>query len=100
MTLTYFCTIHPNNAILLFLSLKTRGSTTIGVTSVALSPWDLDTFLVGSEGGLVLKCSFSSETVAAVPSDCESVTLRAPMQFSFSPRGGPIHSVHFSPFHR
>lgn len=100
MTLTYFCAIHRNNTILLFLSLKTRGSTTIGVTSVALSPWDLDTFLVGSEGGLVLKCSFSSETVAAVPPDGESVTLRAPMQFSFSPRGGPIHSVHFSPFHR
>ncbi|XP_056301764.1 WD repeat-containing protein 34 [Danio aesculapii] len=79
---------------------KTRGSLTIGVTSVALSPWDLDTFLVGSEGGLVLKCSFSSETAAAVPSDGESVILRAPMQFSFSPRGGPIHSVHFSPFHR
>uniref|UniRef100_A0A672QYN4 WD repeat-containing protein 34-like n=1 Tax=Sinocyclocheilus grahami TaxID=75366 RepID=A0A672QYN4_SINGR len=82
------------------LSLKTRGSTTIGVTSVALSPWDLDTFLVGSEGGLVLKCSFSSETVAAVPPDGESVTLRAPVQFSFSPLGGPVHSVHFSPFHR
>ncbi|XP_016403712.1 cytoplasmic dynein 2 intermediate chain 2 [Sinocyclocheilus rhinocerous] len=79
---------------------KTRGSTTIGVTSVALSPWDLDTFLVGSEGGLVLKCSFSSETVAAVPPDGESVTLRAPVQFSFSPLGGPVHSVHFSPFHR
>ncbi|XP_056586362.1 WD repeat-containing protein 34 [Triplophysa dalaica] len=79
---------------------KTRGSTTIGVTSLALSPWDLDTFLVGSEGGLVLKCSFSSEVVATVPPDGESVTLRAPMQFSFSPRGGPIHSVHFSPFHR
>ncbi|XP_043077407.1 WD repeat-containing protein 34 [Puntigrus tetrazona] len=79
---------------------KTRGSTNIGVTSVALSPWDLDTFLVGSEGGLVLKCSFSSETVAAVPPDGETVTLRAPVQFSFSPRGGPVHSVHFSPFHR
>uniref|UniRef100_A0A8C2BS99 WD repeat domain 34 n=1 Tax=Cyprinus carpio TaxID=7962 RepID=A0A8C2BS99_CYPCA len=80
--------------------LRTRASTNIGVTSVALSPWDLDTVLVGSEGGLVLKCSFSSETVAAVPPDGESVTLRAPVQFSFSPRGGPVHSVHFSPFHR
>ncbi|XP_055035133.2 cytoplasmic dynein 2 intermediate chain 2 [Misgurnus anguillicaudatus] len=79
---------------------KTRGSTTIGVTSLALSPWDLDTFLVGSEGGLVLKCSFSSEVVAPVPNDGESTTLRAPVQFSFSPRGGPIHSLHFSPFHR
>uniref|UniRef100_A0A671P4L6 WD repeat domain 34 n=1 Tax=Sinocyclocheilus anshuiensis TaxID=1608454 RepID=A0A671P4L6_9TELE len=61
---------------------KTPGITNIEVTSVALSPWDLDTFLV------------------AVPPDGESVTLRAPVQFSFSTRGGPVHSVHFSPFHR
>ncbi|XP_076835719.1 cytoplasmic dynein 2 intermediate chain 2 [Brachyhypopomus gauderio] len=78
----------------------TRGGINIGVTSLTLSPWDPDTFLVGSEGGLVLKCAFSSQTVAAVPSDGESVTLHAPAQFSFSPRGGPIHSLHFSPFHR
>ncbi|TRY74267.1 hypothetical protein DNTS_008996, partial [Danionella cerebrum] len=58
---------------------KARGNTVIGVTSVALSPWDPDIFLVGSEGGQVFKCSFSSETMAAVPSDGESVTLRAPM---------------------
>ncbi|KAL6469781.1 hypothetical protein MHYP_G00209000 [Metynnis hypsauchen] len=80
--------------------LQTSGGTNIGVTSLTLSPWDTDTFLVGSEGGMVLKCSFSSQTVAAVPPDGESVTLRSPAQFSFSPRGGPIHSLHFSPFHR
>ncbi|XP_066501204.1 WD repeat-containing protein 34 [Hoplias malabaricus] len=79
---------------------KIRGGTNIGVTSLTLSPWDVDTFLVGSEGGMVLKCSFSSQTVAAVPPDGESVTLRSPAQFSFSPRGGPIHALHFSPFHR
>ncbi|XP_072518033.1 cytoplasmic dynein 2 intermediate chain 2 [Salminus brasiliensis] len=79
---------------------KSRGGTNIGVTSLTLSPWDIDTFLVGSEGGMVLKCAFSSRTVAAVPPDGESVTLHAPAQFSFSARGGPIHSLHFSPFHR
>ncbi|KAG7321153.1 hypothetical protein KOW79_015568 [Hemibagrus wyckioides] len=79
---------------------RVRGDTAIGVTSLALSPWDTDMFLVGTEGGLVLKCSFSSQTVAAVPSDGESVTLHAPAQFSFSPRAGPIQSLHFSPFHR
>ncbi|XP_026885213.2 WD repeat-containing protein 34 [Electrophorus electricus] len=83
-----------------FSKLQTKGGINIGVTSLTLSPWDPDTFLVGSEGGLVLKCTFSSQTVAAVPSDGESVTLHAPAQFSFSPRGGPIHSLHFSPFHR
>ncbi|KAG9266215.1 WD repeat-containing protein 34 isoform X1 [Astyanax mexicanus] len=79
---------------------KSRGGTNIGVTSLTLSPWDLDSFLVGSEGGLVLKCAFSSQTVAAVPPNGESVALRAPAQFSFSARAGPVHSLHFSPFHR
>ncbi|XP_063066445.1 WD repeat-containing protein 34 [Engraulis encrasicolus] len=79
---------------------KGRGGTCIGVTALALSPWDADSFLVGSEGGLVLKCAFSSQTVAAAPPDGESVTLRAPAQFCFAPSSGPVHSVHFSPFHR
>lgn len=79
---------------------RVSGDAAIGVTSLALSPWDTDMFLVGTEGGLVLKCSFSSQTVAAVPPDSASVTLHAPAQFSFSPRAGPIQSLHFSPFHR
>ncbi|MBN3304569.1 WDR34 protein, partial [Amia calva] len=79
---------------------KTRGNSAVGVTSLALSPWDSDVFLVGSEGGLVLKCSFSQQKMAAVASDSESVVLRAPVQFSFSPHCGPIHALHCSPFHR
>ncbi|XP_023253622.1 WD repeat-containing protein 34 [Seriola lalandi dorsalis] len=81
-------------------SLKTRGSSTVGVTSLALSPWDPDTFLVGSEGGLLLRCSFSSKTPAAVSSEGQSVTLRAPAVFSFRSHSGPVHSIHCSPFHR
>uniref|UniRef100_A0A672IRV2 Uncharacterized protein n=1 Tax=Salarias fasciatus TaxID=181472 RepID=A0A672IRV2_SALFA len=82
-------------------SVKARGSSTVGVTSLALSPWDPDTFLVGSEGGLLLRCSFSSRTPAAgaAPSP-GAVPLRAPAVFSFRPHGGPVHSVHCSPFHR
>lgn len=80
--------------------LQARGSSTVGVTSLALSPWDGDTFLVGSEGGLLLRCSFSCKTVAAVPSEGQSVTPRAPAVFSFRLRSGPVHSIHFSPFHR
>ncbi|XP_062411184.1 WD repeat-containing protein 34 [Sardina pilchardus] len=79
---------------------KARGGSSIGVTALALSAWDLDTFLVGSEGGLVLKCAFSSQTVSAALPDGESVTLRAPAQFCFSPSSGPVHSLHCSPFHR
>ncbi|XP_062268953.1 WD repeat-containing protein 34 isoform X1 [Platichthys flesus] len=83
------------------VSVKTRGgSSTVGVTSLALSPWDPDTFLVGSEGGLLLRCSFSSTTPAAVASEGQSVTPRAPAVFSFRPCSGPVHSIHCSPFHR
>ncbi|XP_034565401.1 WD repeat-containing protein 34 [Notolabrus celidotus] len=82
-------------------SFKARGSSsTVGVTSLALSLWDSDTFLVGSEGGLLLRCSFSSQTPAACPSEGQSVTPRAPAVFSFRPRSGPVHSIHCSPFHR
>ncbi|XP_051268288.1 WD repeat-containing protein 34 [Dicentrarchus labrax] len=82
------------------ISYKARGSSTVGVTSLALSPWDPDTFLVGSEGGLLLRCSFSSQKPAAAPSEGQSVTPRAPAVFSFRPRSGPVHSIHCSPFHR
>ncbi|XP_041666421.1 WD repeat-containing protein 34 isoform X2 [Cheilinus undulatus] len=82
-------------------SYKARGSSSaVGVTSLALSPWDSDTFLVGSEGGLLLRCSFSSQTPAAVPSEGQSVAPRAPALFSFRPQSGPVHSIHYSPFHR
>uniref|UniRef100_A0A8C2X301 Dynein 2 intermediate chain 2 n=1 Tax=Cyclopterus lumpus TaxID=8103 RepID=A0A8C2X301_CYCLU len=81
-------------------SFKARGSSTVGVTALALSPWDPDTFLVGSEGGLLLRCSFSSQTPAAAPSEGHNATLRAPAVFLFRPRSGPVHSIHCSPFHR
>ncbi|XP_013883029.1 cytoplasmic dynein 2 intermediate chain 2 [Austrofundulus limnaeus] len=81
-------------------STRVRGSSTVGVTALALSPWDPDTFLVGSEGGLLLRCSFSSQTPAAVPPEDRTVVLRAPAVFSFRPSSGPVHSIHCSPFHR
>ncbi|KAM4532952.1 cytoplasmic dynein 2 intermediate chain 2 isoform 2-T2 [Fundulus diaphanus] len=81
-------------------SLKTRGSSRVGVSALALSPWDPDTFLVGSEGGLLLRCSFSSGPPAAVAPDGRSVAPRAPALFCFRPAGGPVHSLHCSPFHR
>ncbi|KAM9734485.1 cytoplasmic dynein 2 intermediate chain 2 isoform 1-T1 [Menidia menidia] len=77
-----------------------KASGSVGVTALALSPWDPDTFLVGSEDGLLLKCSFSSQTPAAVPADGAGVASRAPAVFSFTPRSGPVYSVHCSPFHR
>lgn len=82
------------------VSFKAQGSGTVGVTSLALSPWDSDTFLVGSEAGLLLRCSFSSKTPAAAPFEGQSVPPRAPAVFSFRPCSGPVHSIHCSPFHR
>ncbi|XP_068608955.1 cytoplasmic dynein 2 intermediate chain 2 [Brachionichthys hirsutus] len=79
---------------------KARGSSPVGITALALSPWDSDTFLVGSEGGLLLRCSFSSQTLAEAPPEGQSLTPRAPAVFSFRPSSGPVHSVHCSPFHR
>ncbi|XP_068190095.1 cytoplasmic dynein 2 intermediate chain 2 isoform X2 [Antennarius striatus] len=81
-------------------SLKAQGSSLVGVTALALSPWDPDVFLVGSEGGLLLRCSFSSKTPAEAPSEGQSLTPRAPAVFSFRQSSGPVHSVHCSPFHR
>lgn len=80
--------------------LQARGSNSVGVTALALSPSDLDTFLVGSEGGLLLRCSFSSQKLATVLLESQSLPLRAPAVFSFRPSSGPIHSIHCSPFHR
>lgn len=80
-------------------SVKVRSSASVGVTALAPSPWDSDTFLVGSEGGLLLRCSFSSTTPSAAP-EGRSVPSRAPAVFSFRPSGGPVHSLHCSPFHR
>lgn len=79
---------------------KARSNSTVGITSMALSPWDSDTFLVGSEGGMLLRCSFSSQTLAATAFEGQNATLRAPAVFSFRPRSGPVHSIHCSPFHR
>lgn len=79
--------------------LQARGCSSVGITSLALSPWDADTFLVGSEGGLLLRCSFSSKIPSTAPSDGHSVTHRAPAVFSFRPGSGPVHSIHSSPFH-
>nr|XP_015798833.2 WD repeat-containing protein 34 [Nothobranchius furzeri] len=79
---------------------KVRGSGTVGVSALALSPWDPDTFLVGSEGGLLLRCSFSSQVLAAGAPEDQSVAPRAPAVFSFRTTSGPVHSIHCSPFHR
>ncbi|KAA8584669.1 hypothetical protein FQN60_008454 [Etheostoma spectabile] len=88
------------NAAYALVPQQARGSSAVGITSLALSPWDSDTFLVGSEGGLLLRCSYSSQTTAAVPSEGQSVTLKAPAVFPFRPCSGPVHSIHCSPFHR
>lgn len=77
---------------------QARGCSSVGITSLAVSSWDSDTFLVGSEGGLLLRCSFS-KALSTAPSDGHSRTHRAPVVFSFRRGSGPVHSIHSSPFH-
>ncbi|KAG3288116.1 cytoplasmic dynein 2 intermediate chain 2 [Ictidomys tridecemlineatus] len=81
------------------LKKPSRGETEVGATAVAFSSFDSSLFIVGTEGGFPLKCSLAAEegALTRLPS---SVPLRAPAQFTFSPHGGPVYSVSYSPFHR
>lgn len=76
-----------------------RGETEVGATAVAFSSFDSSLFVLGTEGGFPLKCSLAAEE-AALTRMPSSVPLRAPAQFTFSPHGGPVYSVSYSPFHR
>uniref|UniRef100_A0A8C0G3F9 Dynein 2 intermediate chain 2 n=1 Tax=Chelonoidis abingdonii TaxID=106734 RepID=A0A8C0G3F9_CHEAB len=81
------------------LKKRTRGETAVGVTSLSFSCFDPSVFIIGLEGGYSLKCSTAVET-AAVPRTGNSVPLKAPAEFAFSPHGGPVYCVSCSPFHR
>lgn len=66
---------------------------------MAFSSFDSSLFVLGTEGGFPLKCSLAAEA-AALTRTASSVPLRAPVQFTFFPHGGPVYSVSCSPFHR
>ncbi|XP_040294075.1 cytoplasmic dynein 2 intermediate chain 2 isoform X1 [Bufo bufo] len=76
-----------------------RGDTAVGVTCLSSSRFDPSVFVVGVEGGYLLKCSTAVQT-AALTNMASSVPLKAPAQFAFSPHGGPVYCVDCSPFHR
>ncbi|XP_078502382.1 cytoplasmic dynein 2 intermediate chain 2-like isoform X2 [Lissotriton helveticus] len=76
-----------------------RGDTAVGVTSLSFSHFDPSLFVVGVEGGYLLKCSSMVEKMALTSTAC-SIPLKAPAQFTFSPHGGPVYCVDCSPFHR
>ncbi|XP_056395750.1 cytoplasmic dynein 2 intermediate chain 2 isoform X2 [Hyla sarda] len=76
-----------------------RGDTAVGVTCLSSSHFDPSIFVVGVEGGYLLKCSTTVQT-AALTNMASSVPLKAPAQFTFSPHGGPVYCVDCSPFHR
>ncbi|XP_029469028.1 WD repeat-containing protein 34 isoform X2 [Rhinatrema bivittatum] len=76
-----------------------KGDAALGVTSLSTSKFDPSLFIVGMEGGHLLKCSAAVEK-AAVSKDSCSIVLKAPAQFTYFPHGGPVHSVDCSPFHR
>ncbi|KAM8934548.1 cytoplasmic dynein 2 intermediate chain 2 [Pelodytes ibericus] len=76
-----------------------RGDSAVGVTCLSFSHFDQSLFIVGIEGGHLLKC-FSGAQTAALTSTTSSVPLKAPAQFTFIPHGGPVYCVDCSPFHR
>nr|XP_034969503.1 WD repeat-containing protein 34 [Zootoca vivipara] len=77
-----------------------RGDTPVGVTSLSFSHFEPSVFVVGTEGGDVLKCSAAADAPALRQAGGSVLPLKAPVQFSFSPHGGPVYSVSCSPFHR
>ncbi|CAJ0968272.1 unnamed protein product [Ranitomeya imitator] len=76
-----------------------RGDTAVGATCLSPSHFDPSVFVVGVEGGYLIKCSMAVQT-AALTNMPSSIPLRAPAQFTFSPHGGPVYCVDCSPFHR
>lgn len=85
------------------LSMKVRGvraDKEIGVTSLAFSHEDPDTFLVGSESGCIFRCSMNAKGSPAGSHVLSSVPLRSPVTFTFNPHHGPVLSVDCSRFHR
>ncbi|XP_062815503.1 cytoplasmic dynein 2 intermediate chain 2 isoform X4 [Anolis carolinensis] len=81
------------------LKKQTRGDAAVGLTSLSFSHFEPSVFVVGTEGGCLLKCSTAAEAVALLQKG-SSLPLRAPAQFAFSPHGGPVYCVSCSPFHR
>ncbi|XP_063172237.1 cytoplasmic dynein 2 intermediate chain 2 [Candoia aspera] len=81
------------------LKKHSQGDMVVGVTSISFSHFEPSVFVIGTEGGYLMKCSTAVET-AAVFQKASSVPLKAPAQFVFAPQGGPVYSVSCSPFHR
>ncbi|XP_043914507.1 cytoplasmic dynein 2 intermediate chain 2 [Protopterus annectens] len=79
---------------------KARGDTAFGITALSFSRFDPNVFIVGVEGGYLLKCSTTVGTLATVSSTVSAVPLKAPAEFTFCPHCGPAYTVHCSPFHR
>lgn len=78
---------------------KARADSMVGVTCLSFSSEDKTTFIVGSEGGGVFKCSLDATTTAP-SADVQSVPMHSPVTFAFHPYHGPLHSVACAPHHR
>ena len=70
----------------------------IGGTAMSFSHEDESTFVVGSESGLVLKCSTLS---TELPLDKGiKIQFRSPITLVYNSHNGPVYDVDFSPSHR
>ena len=70
----------------------------IGGTAMSFSHEDESLFVVGTESGLVLKCSTLS---TELPLDRGiKIQFRSPITLVYNSHNGPVYDVHFSPVHR
>ncbi|XP_052251863.1 cytoplasmic dynein 2 intermediate chain 2-like isoform X2 [Dreissena polymorpha] len=77
-----------------------RGDREIGVTCLSYHSEDRETFIVGSETGVIFKCSMYSQGPPAGSHIVSSIPLRSPVTFTYNPHHGPVYAVECSPFHR
>eukprot|EP00743_Colponemidia_sp_Colp-15_P005399 GILK01005803.1.p1 GENE.GILK01005803.1~~GILK01005803.1.p1 ORF type:complete len:531 (-),score=70.77 GILK01005803.1:74-1624(-) len=81
-----------------FLFSTSKGNVA-GVTCVSFSCEDRSACVVGSEGGLLLKCFLPMETKHSKQDKADAL-LPNPTVFQFEPHLGPVQALEFSPFHR
>ncbi|XP_046849052.1 cytoplasmic dynein 2 intermediate chain 2-like [Xenia sp. Carnegie-2017] len=78
---------------------KARDDSMVGVTCLSFSHEDQTTFIAGSEGGGVFKCSTNSIAPAS-SDDMNSIPVHSPVTLAYYPYLGPVHSVSCSQHHR
>lgn len=86
-------------------SLRGKGSRPnreVGLTCLSCSHYEDNSFIVGSESGIIFKCTRGSSEILISADDEKgcSVPLMSPKTLSYKPHIGPINAIDYSPFHQ